>query len=195
MAAAGRPDREWWFRNRSRCRRVVVGRHESSVPLNDLTEREREVLTLLAEGRSNQAIGDRLCSHPRPSRPLDDPPTPPEDLAELHRGELKFGRYRLEYLPGCRPLMSTPFRSTCRSHGRSNGPLAVCSETSSRCSSSRVWRPVTRTRRSTMRFRWAMPRTWWKTRREVPSVRSSGWNGETFSSCRSTWQGPKQSAD
>jgi DNA-binding NarL/FixJ family response regulator len=36
-----------------------VGRR-ARVPLDDLTEREREVLALMAEGRSNQAIGDRL---------------------------------------------------------------------------------------------------------------------------------------
>jgi DNA-binding CsgD family transcriptional regulator len=39
--------------------RVSLGRR-SRVPLDDLTEREREVLALMAEGRSNQAIGDRL---------------------------------------------------------------------------------------------------------------------------------------
>ena len=38
---------------------VLVGRR-ARVPLDDLTERERTVLALMAEGRSNQAIGDRL---------------------------------------------------------------------------------------------------------------------------------------
>jgi DNA-binding NarL/FixJ family response regulator len=38
---------------------VLVGRR-SRVPLDDLTPRERDVLALMAEGRSNQAIGDRL---------------------------------------------------------------------------------------------------------------------------------------
>lgn len=38
---------------------VLVGRR-ARVPLDDLTERERMVLSLMAEGRSNQAIGDRL---------------------------------------------------------------------------------------------------------------------------------------
>jgi DNA-binding NarL/FixJ family response regulator len=38
---------------------VLVGRR-ARVPLDDLTERERDVLALMAEGRSNQAIGDRL---------------------------------------------------------------------------------------------------------------------------------------
>jgi len=34
-------------------------------PLTDLTEREREVLALMAEGRSNQAIADRLFVTPK----------------------------------------------------------------------------------------------------------------------------------
>ena len=38
---------------------VLVGRR-AKVPLDDLTERAREVLSLMAEGRSNQAIADRL---------------------------------------------------------------------------------------------------------------------------------------
>ncbi len=38
---------------------VLVGKR-ARVPLDDLTERERAVLALMAEGRSNQAIGDRL---------------------------------------------------------------------------------------------------------------------------------------
>lgn len=38
---------------------VLVGRR-ARVLLDDLTERERAVLALMAEGRSNQAIGDRL---------------------------------------------------------------------------------------------------------------------------------------
>ena len=38
---------------------LLVGRR-ARVPLDDLTERERAVLALMAEGRSNQAIGDQL---------------------------------------------------------------------------------------------------------------------------------------
>ena len=38
----------------------LVGRRRTHVPLDDLTEREREVLELMAEGRSNQAIAERL---------------------------------------------------------------------------------------------------------------------------------------
>ena len=38
---------------------VLVGRR-ARVPLDDLTQRERTVLALMAEGRSNQAIADRL---------------------------------------------------------------------------------------------------------------------------------------
>lgn len=40
--------------------RQIVDRKRSRDPLDDLTRREREVLGLIAEGRSNQAIVDRL---------------------------------------------------------------------------------------------------------------------------------------
>ncbi len=38
----------------------LVGRRARKGPLEELSEREREVLELMAEGRSNQAIGERL---------------------------------------------------------------------------------------------------------------------------------------
>jgi DNA-binding NarL/FixJ family response regulator len=38
-----------------------LGRRRARDPLEQLTEREREVLALMAEGRSNQAIATRLC--------------------------------------------------------------------------------------------------------------------------------------
>ena len=38
----------------------LLGRHRSNDPLAALTPREREVLELMAEGRSNQAIADRM---------------------------------------------------------------------------------------------------------------------------------------
>lgn len=38
----------------------MVGRARVASPLDDLTQREREVLTLMAEGRSNQAVSERL---------------------------------------------------------------------------------------------------------------------------------------
>jgi DNA-binding NarL/FixJ family response regulator len=38
----------------------LLGRRRRDDPLADLTEREREVLALMAEGRSNQAIADKL---------------------------------------------------------------------------------------------------------------------------------------
>jgi DNA-binding NarL/FixJ family response regulator len=38
----------------------LVGRQRASRPIDELTEREREVLMLMAEGRSNQAICGRL---------------------------------------------------------------------------------------------------------------------------------------
>ncbi len=43
----------------------LVGRRRARVPLDGLTEREREVLALMAEGRSNQAICHRLFLAPK----------------------------------------------------------------------------------------------------------------------------------
>jgi DNA-binding NarL/FixJ family response regulator len=43
----------------------LVGRRRGKIPLDDLTEREREVLALMAEGRSNRAICDRLFLAPK----------------------------------------------------------------------------------------------------------------------------------
>jgi DNA-binding NarL/FixJ family response regulator len=39
---------------------ALVGRSRTGSPLEQLTSREREILSLIAEGRSNQAIGQRL---------------------------------------------------------------------------------------------------------------------------------------
>jgi DNA-binding NarL/FixJ family response regulator/class 3 adenylate cyclase len=43
----------------------LVGRRRRDDPLEDLTPREREVLELMAEGRSNQAVSERLFITPR----------------------------------------------------------------------------------------------------------------------------------
>ncbi|GAA1831881.1 response regulator transcription factor [Pseudonocardia ailaonensis] len=43
----------------------LVGRARAHSPLDDLSEREREVLTVMAEGRSNQAICQRLFLSPK----------------------------------------------------------------------------------------------------------------------------------
>jgi DNA-binding NarL/FixJ family response regulator len=43
----------------------LVGRKRTRSPLDDLTEREREVLGVMAEGRSNQAICQRLYLSPK----------------------------------------------------------------------------------------------------------------------------------
>jgi DNA-binding NarL/FixJ family response regulator len=44
---------------------ALIGRPRERSPLEALTEREREVLGLMAEGRSNQAIADRLGLSPK----------------------------------------------------------------------------------------------------------------------------------
>jgi len=43
----------------------LLNRRRPRHPVHDLSERERDVLRLIAEGRSNQAIGDRLFLSPR----------------------------------------------------------------------------------------------------------------------------------
>ena len=43
----------------------LVGRRRRDDPISELTPRETEVLELMAEGRSNQAIGERLVITPR----------------------------------------------------------------------------------------------------------------------------------
>ncbi len=43
----------------------LVGRKRTRSPLDDLTERERDVLEVMAEGRSNQAICQRLFLSPK----------------------------------------------------------------------------------------------------------------------------------
>jgi DNA-binding NarL/FixJ family response regulator len=43
----------------------LVRRRRAKAPVDDLTEREREVLALMAEGRSNQAVCERLFLAPK----------------------------------------------------------------------------------------------------------------------------------
>ena len=44
---------------------TLLGRRREVDPLDELTERERSVLALVAEGRSNRAIGERLFLSPK----------------------------------------------------------------------------------------------------------------------------------
>jgi DNA-binding NarL/FixJ family response regulator/class 3 adenylate cyclase len=44
---------------------ALLGRARGWSPIEDLTEREREILALMAEGRSNQAISERLYLSPK----------------------------------------------------------------------------------------------------------------------------------
>jgi DNA-binding NarL/FixJ family response regulator len=43
----------------------LLGRHRAHNPLDDLTARERDVLSLMAEGRSNRGIGQKLFLSPK----------------------------------------------------------------------------------------------------------------------------------
>jgi DNA-binding NarL/FixJ family response regulator len=44
---------------------LLVGRHRVHDPTRGLTPREREILALMAQGRSNRAIGERLTLSPK----------------------------------------------------------------------------------------------------------------------------------
>lgn len=44
---------------------TLIGRRREKDPMDELTERERAVLSLMAEGRSNRAIGERLFLSPK----------------------------------------------------------------------------------------------------------------------------------
>ena len=61
LSDAVTPRRRGWIRPRS-VRRLAARRSPPAGhdPLDDLSDREREVLALMAEGRSNRAIAERL---------------------------------------------------------------------------------------------------------------------------------------
>ena len=54
----------------------LVARPRRDSPMETLTERERDVLALMAEGRSNQAIASQLWMSPRQSRPTSGASSP-----------------------------------------------------------------------------------------------------------------------
>ena len=92
----------------------LVGRRRARVPLDDLTEREREVLALMAEGRSNQAICDRLF-------------LAPEDGRGPHREHLLEARAAAgARRPPPRPRgPRPPARLTAAPRGAGSAPIAV----------------------------------------------------------------------
>jgi DNA-binding NarL/FixJ family response regulator len=53
------------MRHRSRYRRPAAEPQPGTRTLDELTEREREILSLMAEGHSNQSICGRLVISPR----------------------------------------------------------------------------------------------------------------------------------
>ena len=95
----------------------LVGRRRARVPLDDLTEREREVLALMAEGRSNQAICDALFLAPKTVEAhianifskLELLPAPDD-----HRRVLAV----LAYLPGLNRVCPDPIRGARPDGGR-----------------------------------------------------------------------------
>ena len=60
FAVCGAPGRRRRLGARPRGRSQLLGRRRADDPLDALTPREREVMELIAEGRSNQAIADRM---------------------------------------------------------------------------------------------------------------------------------------
>ena len=62
----------------------LLRRPREQSPLDELTDREREVLALMAEGRSNHAIGERLVAEPQDRRD-PHPPDLPQARASARR--------------------------------------------------------------------------------------------------------------
>ena len=66
----------------------LLRRPREPSPLDELTDREREVLALMAEGHSNHAISEQLGPQPEDGRdphPPDLPEARPARIAGLHR--------------------------------------------------------------------------------------------------------------
>jgi DNA-binding NarL/FixJ family response regulator len=82
----------------------LMARRRDTGPLNQLTEREREVLGLMAEGHSNQGICDRLFLSPRRSRRTSARSSPSSGSAT--RWATTAGSW--PFSPSCAPLTVEP---------------------------------------------------------------------------------------
>jgi FixJ family two-component response regulator len=74
----------------------LASRRRTLDPMQQLSERERQMLALMAEGRSNQAIGERLYLSPKTPHPpysnseRDKPVIKDEEvMARMHRAYLR----------------------------------------------------------------------------------------------------------
>jgi hypothetical protein len=54
----------------------LLRRRRADSALNDLTVSEQDILALMAQGRSNRAICERLFFSPKPSKPTLEPFSP-----------------------------------------------------------------------------------------------------------------------
>ncbi len=74
---------------------TLLGRARPRGPLDDLTRRERDVLELMAEGRSNRAIADRLGPDREDGR-RERPGDPQQAWARARRGRSPSGARRAD---------------------------------------------------------------------------------------------------
>src|SRR5262249_15980855 len=106
---------------------LINGRRDHN-PLDTLTDREREVLQLMAEGLTDRAIGQQLSLTPRPPPPPPPtprpphPPHPPETRPPQQR-KPQPTRPRRPHLPPRQPHL---LKHRTRSSGARTTPGADC---------------------------------------------------------------------
>ncbi len=115
----------------------LLGRAREDDPLADLTPREREVLELMAEGRTNQAIADsprgqRTCRREarhqplRQARPHDEPERPPAGPRRAHLPEGLKVRQETG-AEAARPVIMYPWGAWGRLQRRRSGAMGSTS--------------------------------------------------------------------